>query len=159
VAGAVNGFLGFRFTGGTYHVIMYASIVGIVLVGLVGAVVWIKIVKKRAWRRRMDRQELDEEFTALKLHSDEDDPYGGSLSGHPSPYADSSRGHPSPYLDTDYPNRYAESTSGDISDRNASDPRCEDEYERQRDGSGSSDEENEAGQRNSHTGARYYSTG
>lgn len=50
--GALNGFLGFRFSGGSYHNIMYGAIVAVIFIVLAGLLVWTARRKKTRGRRK-----------------------------------------------------------------------------------------------------------
>ncbi|KAF2748277.1 iron reductase domain protein, partial [Sporormia fimetaria CBS 119925] len=67
LAGAANGFVGFKLTSSTYHYIIYAVMVIFVAVGLTVALFWIKVVRKREMRRWEDRREAERGFEEGKV--------------------------------------------------------------------------------------------
>ncbi|KAF2662027.1 iron reductase domain protein [Lophiostoma macrostomum CBS 122681] len=66
IAGTVNGFLGFNFSGGSFHNLMYGIIVAVVFIGLAGALFWAQKKKNRKRRRVEDRRLQDEAYEAFK---------------------------------------------------------------------------------------------
>ena len=48
----MNGFIGFRFAGGSYHNLMYGIIVGVFYSGLIGALFWARMRKKAKGREK-----------------------------------------------------------------------------------------------------------
>ncbi|KAF2786223.1 iron reductase domain protein, partial [Melanomma pulvis-pyrius CBS 109.77] len=64
LAGVANGFLGFKFSGGIYHNLMYGIIVGVFFTGLVGALFWAH--KRRQTKRRVDERIADEAYEEFK---------------------------------------------------------------------------------------------
>lgn len=87
LAGTANGFLGFNFSGGTYHNLMYGIIVGVVFVSLFAALFWARKRKNKKMRRVEDRRLQDESFEAFKHQGgymgvrDEDEDEDGHMLG------------------------------------------------------------------------------
>jgi uncharacterized membrane protein len=66
IAGAINGFLGFRITASGYQYIIYAVILAFSFLGLAVAMIYVKKLKKREYRQTMDREALDAAFETYK---------------------------------------------------------------------------------------------
>jgi hypothetical protein len=90
--GAVNGFLGFDFAGGTWHKIAYPIIAGVVYLSLGGALVWVKKVKSKKRKRVEDRRLQDEAYEAFKHQTagrdQEDEDHNGRGRGQEEMYGE-----------------------------------------------------------------------